>query len=107
MGLFSVFKKNKGNENTEGNGNFLENYFKSRFKINTDHIQYSSNDIARIEKNCEILGKMGMPSYKELKLEKNEKAIRFYERNGFGVTGEKKLEEDTTEYLVLLRKKNS
>ena len=48
-----------------------------------------------------------MPSYKELKLEKNEKAIRFYERNGFGVTGEKKLEEDMTEYLVLLRKKNS
>ncbi|MBE5863259.1 MAG: DUF4272 domain-containing protein [Lachnospiraceae bacterium] len=68
MGLFSVFKKNKGNENTEGNGNFLENYFKSRFKINTDHIQYSSNDIARIEKNCEILGKMGIPGYKDLKL---------------------------------------
>ena len=37
-------------------------------------------------------------------LEKNEKAIRFYERNGFFVTGEKKLEEGTTEYLVLLRK---
>ena len=37
-------------------------------------------------------------------LEKNVKAIRFYERNGFAVTGEKKLEEDSTEYLVLLRK---
>ena len=38
-------------------------------------------------------------------LEKNEKAIRFYNRHGFEATGEKKLEEDTTEYLILLRKK--
>ena len=38
-------------------------------------------------------------------LEKNEKAIRFYERHGFTPTGEKKLEDDTTEYLVLLRRK--
>ena len=86
MGLFSVFKKDKGNDNNEGNGNFLENYFNSRFKINTDNINYSSNDIARIEKNCEILEKMGIPCYKELKLvpvdsiveieEKQELALR-------------------------------
>ena len=38
-------------------------------------------------------------------LEKNTKAIRFYERHGFTETGEKKLEDDTTEYLVLLKKK--
>ena len=38
-------------------------------------------------------------------LEKNVKAIRFYNRHGFVATGEKKLEEDTTEYLILLRKK--
>ena len=38
-------------------------------------------------------------------LEKNEKAIRFYERHGFFATGEKKLEEGTAEYLILLRKK--
>lgn len=38
-------------------------------------------------------------------LEKNEKAIRFYERHGFVRTGEKKLEEDTTEYLVRMRRK--
>ncbi len=68
MGLFDFFKKNKENESNEGNGSFLENYLKSKFKINTDKIEYSSNDIARIEKNCEILEKMGMPSYKELKL---------------------------------------
>ncbi len=37
-------------------------------------------------------------------LEKNEKAIRFYERHGFTATGEKKLEEGTTEYLILLKK---
>ncbi len=37
-------------------------------------------------------------------LEKNTNAIRFYERNGFVVTDEKKLVDDTTEYLVLLRK---
>lgn len=33
-------------------------------------------------------------------LEKNTRAIAFYERHGFARTGEKKLEEDTTEYLV-------
>lgn len=38
-------------------------------------------------------------------LEKNTKALRFYERNGFIATGEKKLEEGTTEYLVLLKRK--
>ena len=37
-------------------------------------------------------------------LEKNVKAIRFYNRHGFVATGEKKLEEDTTEYLILLKK---
>ena len=37
-------------------------------------------------------------------LEKNAKAIRFYERHGFTATGEKKLEEDTTEYLILMRR---
>ena len=38
-------------------------------------------------------------------LEKNVRAIRFYERHGFTATGEKKLEEGTTEYLIMLRKK--
>lgn len=33
-------------------------------------------------------------------LEKNIRAINFYQRHGFSVTPEKKLEEDTTEYLV-------
>lgn len=33
-------------------------------------------------------------------LEKNERAIRFYQRHGFRLTGEKKLEDDTDEYLV-------
>lgn len=37
-------------------------------------------------------------------LEKNVKAIRFYERHGFHVSGNKKFEEDTTEYLVLLER---
>ena len=37
-------------------------------------------------------------------LEKNTKAIAFYERHGFQVTGEKMLEEDTTEYLIRLVK---
>ena len=35
-------------------------------------------------------------------LEKNEKAILFYERHGF--TGEKKIEEGTTEYLIQMRR---
>ena len=37
-------------------------------------------------------------------LEKNVRAIRFYKRHGFNVTTDKKLEEDTTEYLVRLRR---
>ena len=38
-------------------------------------------------------------------LEKNVKAIRFYERHGCAVTEEKKQEDGTSEYLVLLKKK--
>ena len=38
-------------------------------------------------------------------LEKNAKAIRFYERHSFTATGEKKQEDGTSEYLVLLKKK--
>ena len=37
-------------------------------------------------------------------LEKNTRAIRFYERHGFIATGEKKPEDGTTEYLLLLKK---
>ena len=37
-------------------------------------------------------------------LEKNTKAIAFYKRHGFNVTTDKKLEEDTTEYLVRLKR---
>ena len=35
-------------------------------------------------------------------LEKNERAIAFYERHGFRRTEDKKFEDDTTEYLVRL-----
>ena len=35
-------------------------------------------------------------------LEKNIRAIRFYKRHGFHTTSDKKLEEDTIEYLVRL-----
>ena len=38
-------------------------------------------------------------------LEKNTGAIRFYERYGFRVTGEKKYEEGTTEYLIELERR--
>ena len=37
-------------------------------------------------------------------LEKNTAAIRFYERHGFLPTGEKKLEEGTSEYLIMFRR---
>ena len=37
-------------------------------------------------------------------LEKNTGAIRFYERHGFHATDIKKLEEDTTEYLVRMER---
>lgn len=35
-------------------------------------------------------------------LEKNARAIRFYERHGFQKTMDKKFEDDTTEYLIRL-----
>lgn len=35
-------------------------------------------------------------------LEKNERAITFYFKHGFRLSGEKKFEEDTTEYLLHL-----
>lgn len=37
-------------------------------------------------------------------LEKNKNAIRFYERNGFKKTGEKRLECGTSEYVVKLKR---
>ena len=37
-------------------------------------------------------------------LEKNTRAISFYEKHGFHLTGEKKFEEDTTEYLVKMER---
>ena len=37
-------------------------------------------------------------------LEKNVKAIKFYERHGFHVTSEREPEEGTTEYLVKLER---
>ena len=37
-------------------------------------------------------------------LEKNIRAISFYQRHGFRLTGQKKFEEDTTEYLVKLER---
>ena len=37
-------------------------------------------------------------------LEKNDGAIRFYERHGFFPTGEKKLEEGTEEYLIKMHR---
>lgn len=39
-------------------------------------------------------------------LEKNIRAISFYERQGFNVTGDKKLEEGTTENLVRLERED-
>lgn len=37
-------------------------------------------------------------------LEKNTDAMRFYERYGFTLTGEKRLQEGTPEYIVEMRK---
>ena len=37
-------------------------------------------------------------------LEKNTGAIRFYQRHGFRMTGEKRLEDGTSEYLVRMQK---
>lgn len=37
-------------------------------------------------------------------LEKNVRAISFYQKHGFCLTGQKQFEEDTTEYLVKLER---
>ena len=37
-------------------------------------------------------------------LEKNESAIRFYQRHGFSLTQERRLEEGTTEYIVKMER---
>lgn len=37
-------------------------------------------------------------------LEKNVKAIKFYQRNGFVITEERKYEEGTTEYVVKMKR---
>ena len=37
-------------------------------------------------------------------LEKNVRAISFYQRHGFHLTGQKKFEEDNTEYLIKLER---
>lgn len=37
-------------------------------------------------------------------LEKNTRAISFYEKHGFHLTVEKKYEEDTTEYIVKMKR---
>ena len=37
-------------------------------------------------------------------LEKNVRAIRFYQRHGFTLTNERKPEEGTAEYLVMMRR---
>ena len=82
MGLFNVFKKKKENENEniEGNGNILLGFFESRCKLDTENIVYSSNDIARRDKNCEILEKMGFPGYKELKLVPVDSVVKIKEK---------------------------
>lgn len=36
-------------------------------------------------------------------LEKNTKAIRFYQRHGFHLTGERRVEDGTSEYLVRMQ----
>lgn len=40
-------------------------------------------------------------------LEKNEKAISFYKRHGFDLIIDRKLEEDTSEYLICLKRDRS
>ena len=40
-------------------------------------------------------------------IEKNTDAIRFYEAHGFRLTGKKKFEEGTTEYLVMMERQHT
>lgn len=65
---------------------FVEPVLQSK-RIGTALLQFAIN-----QKNAQFLWA----------LEKNHRAIAFYQRNGFHLTAERKLEEDTTEYLVRL-----
>lgn len=51
-------------------------------------------DFAVSEKKCRFLWA----------LEKNERAVAFYKRNGFRLSGERKFEEGTEEYLVKMER---
>ena len=51
-------------------------------------------EYAMVEKNVRFLWA----------LEKNTKAIAFYKRHGFGITNDRKYEEDTTEFLVRMER---
>lgn len=67
---------------------YVEPFFQSR-GIGEELIEY-----AKIELHANMLWA----------LEKNTRAVSFYKRHGFHVTGEKKFEEDTTEYLIQLKR---
>jgi len=74
--------------NTEVEKLFVEPVFQGK-SIGAQLLEY-----AVAEKNADCLWA----------LEKNVRAISFYERHGFHLNGEKELEEGTDEYLVLMRK---
>lgn len=68
---------------------YVDHFFQSQ-GIGAKLIQFAIN-----EKGCDYLWA----------LEKNVRAIAFYESHGFYLTGEKEFEEGTTEYLVRMSNK--
>lgn len=77
-------------ENLEVEKLFVESVLQGQ-GIGTELLGY-----AAAEMKCEFLWA----------LEKNVKAIAFYKRSGFYRTSERKLEEDTDEYLIKLKRKD-
>lgn len=65
---------------------YVDNFFQSK-GIGKELIEYAINEL-----HADNLWA----------LEKNQRAISFYKKQGFNLTGVKKFEEDTTEYLVQL-----
>ena len=94
---------------------FVAAYSSDKEYVLNDHVQYTyidvsaKNGIERLEKRNKRIKKV----IKEFgadhlwTLEKNVKAIAFYNRHGFCFTGQRQFEEGTTEYVIELKRETS
>lgn len=125
VNYFSIFKDERFSFGELQVVSLIDNYFKNDEVINNIYvfddglikgfIEINKNEICKLYVDTffqnEGIGKeLIQYAIKELgadnlwALEKNTKAISFYERHGFSLTGARKFEEGTTEYIVKLKR---